>query len=188
MRAYGYAKLGREKEDRDVLVDSSDPGSVELQYVQRAGGEHLFEHDAVGDVLAGRDEHWRDPVPNLCVAEDVVGARRFFDPQRPELGQLAHPVDRLTNLPTLIGVDANVDVRPHARPGNAHPANVFLDITPNLELDHSEAALDRLFRQPLKLGVVVAEPARTCRVRRVAFLAEQVRSTGCAGFGGSQEP
>ena len=169
MRADTYPELRRQQQDRDVLVDTAHPRRVHLQDVQRTRGEHLLEHDAVRDVLAGRDEHRADPTADRRVPEDVVGARGLLDPVRVERRELLHPLDGLRHLPDLVGVDGDADVRAHRRAGDRHPPDVLLEVAADLELDDREAVLDGLDREPLQLLVVVAEPPWSRAVRRIAL-------------------
>lgn len=55
VRADRHAELGREEQDGEVLVDAGDAGGVDLQDVDGAGLEELFEDDTVLDVFAGGD-------------------------------------------------------------------------------------------------------------------------------------
>ena len=84
MRADPNPELRREQENRDVLVHPADPGGVDSAGCQGAGGEHLLEDDAIGDVLTGRNEHRGDRSADRGVAQDVIGAGRLLDPVRVE--------------------------------------------------------------------------------------------------------
>ena len=160
MRADPNPELRREQEDRDVLVHPADPGGVDLQDVEGASGEHLLEDDAIGDVLTGRNEHRGDPSADRGVAQDVIGAGRLLDPVGVELGELVDPVDGLGDLPSLVGVNGDRDVRADGSARDRHPSDVLFEVAADLELDEPKAVLDSLDGEPGQLLVVVAEPTR----------------------------
>src|SRR3954447_3511578 len=128
----------------DILVHSADPGGVDLQDVEGAGAKHLLEDDAVGDVLTGRDEHRGDTSTDRGVAEDIVGAGRLLDPVRVELGELVDPLDGLGDLPSLVGVNGDRDVRADGSARDRHPSDILFEVATDLELDEREAVLDSL--------------------------------------------
>ena len=187
VRAHPHAEPGREQQDRQVLVDARDPGGVDLQHLQGVGLEELLEHDAVGAVLAGRDRDRCHLAGDPGVAEHVVGAGGLLHPGQVEAGQLAHPRDGLLDLPPLVGVDGDPDVRPARRPGDAEAADVVGQVGPHLELDLLEPVRDGLAAQPVQLVVVVAEPARGGGVGGVAVGEQRALAGRTAGTGPLQQ-
>ena len=130
----------------------------------RVGLEELLEHDPVVDVLAGRDPDRGDGPGDRGVAEDVVGAGRLLDPVRIERRQPAHPVDRLADVPALVGIDGQHQLGPDLLADDPDPAQVVLDVRADLHLEPGPALGQRLATQPADLVVVVAEPADRGRV------------------------
>ena len=171
VRAHRHAELGGEQQDRQVLVDARHARGVDLHEVDRAGLEQLLEHDAVGDVFAGGDLD-RLAGPYGGVAEDVVGAGRFLDPVRLVRRQRGHPLHRVGDVPPLVGVDGDPDVRSDGLPGQREPADVVAEVSADLQLDLGEAVGDGLLRKPDQLVVGVAEPAGRGGVRGVALGAQ----------------
>jgi hypothetical protein len=108
------------------------------------------------------------------MAEDVVWACRLLHPGEIVARQLSDPFDRVVDIPALVRVDGNGDVWPDRGPRDREPPDVVVDVGADLELDLSESVGDRFSAQPLEFGVVVAEPARCSRVRRITVF-EQVR-------------
>ena len=104
VRAHRHAELRREQQHREHLVDAAEPARVDLAVVDRLGLQQLLEHDAVRRVLTGRDADRRDRAPDRGVAEHVVGARRLLDPPQAERLEVPHPLDRLPDVPHLVGV------------------------------------------------------------------------------------
>ena len=112
VRADRDAGLGRHEEHREDLVHAAEAAGVDLAYADRLGLQELLEHDPVVDMLAGRDADRRHRAGDRRVAEDVVGAGRLLDPVRVERLELAHPADRLADVPALVGVDREHPVGP----------------------------------------------------------------------------
>jgi hypothetical protein len=108
------------------------------------------------------------------MAEDVVRAGRLLHPGEIVARQLGDPLDRFVDVPALVRVDGNGDVWPDRGSRNPQPSDVVIDVGTDLELDLCEPVGDRFSAQPLKFGVVVAEPARCGCVRRITVF-EQVR-------------
>ena len=68
VRADRHAELRGQQQHRQHLVDAAEPAAVELADVDRVELQQLLEHDAVLDVLAGRD-------PIGATASRIAGAR-----------------------------------------------------------------------------------------------------------------
>jgi hypothetical protein len=168
VRAHGYAELRRQQEDRDVLVDPGHAGRVDLEDLEGVRLQELLEHDAVGHVLAGRDRDRGDAARDGRVAEDVVGTRRLLDPGDVVRSESRHPVDRLGDVPALVRVDRDADVRTHRVPGDGEATDVVLHSTADLELHLREAVRDGLPTEAVELLVGVPEPAGRRRVGGVA--------------------
>src|SRR5690606_35886641 len=181
VRADRDTELGRQQHVRDVLVRAGHARGVDLHDVDRAGLEELLEHDAVRDGLTGGDLDGRHAPADVGVAEDVVGGGRLLDPVGLELGESAHPLDGLADLPALVGVDADADVRADGFAGQPHPVAVLLEVAPDLELDHAETVGDRLPAEPDELVVAVAEPSGRVRVGGVAVRLQLGDALGFAG-------
>ena len=138
---------------------------------QRAGLQELLEHDPVGHVLAGRDRH-RARSPRAIAAwprmsSGLVGSSIQA---RSNWREARHPVDRLVDVPALVGVDGDRDVGTDRLAGDA-PAGVRRRSTsaPTLSLIWANPSRDRLPAQPRELVVVVAEPAGRGGVGRIAL-------------------
>src|SRR5258705_4010784 len=87
VRTDRHPELRREQDHGQHLVHAAEPAAVELADVDRAKLEQLLEHDAVLHVLPRGDANRSDRLADATVAEDVVGARRLFDPPRIDLRQ-----------------------------------------------------------------------------------------------------
>ena len=92
-----------------------------------------------------------DLTGDLGMAEDVVRAGRLLHPGEIVARQLGDPLDRVVDIPALVRVDGNGDVRPDRGPRDLEPSDVVVDST-DLELDLSEPVGDRFSAQPLELG------------------------------------
>ncbi len=182
VRAHGYAELRRQQEDRDVLVDPGHAGRVDLEDLEGVRLQELLEHDAVGHVLAGRDRDRGDAARDGRVAEDVVGARRLLDPGDVVRSESRHPVDRLGDVPALVRVDRDADVRTHRVPGDREATDVVLHGTTDLELHLREAVRDGLPAEAVELLVGVPEPAGRRRVGGVAGGEEGFRTGSATRF------
>ena len=119
-------------------------------------------------VLAGRDADRRDRRGDRGVAQHVVGAGRLLDPPAARTAASAlHPLDRLVDVPDLVGVHHQLPVRAdlladdRARGGRRPRGRA-----PTLILKCVQPVGDRLAAEPADLLVGVAEPARRGRVGR----------------------
>ena len=113
VRADRHAELGRQQQDRDVLVDPADPAGVDLHDVDRPGLQQLLEHDRVGGVLAGGDPDRARP----------PGGSRRGRARRPATSAPRSSTGRTgascsiqsiasAHAPELVGVDRDRHVRP----------------------------------------------------------------------------
>src|SRR4051794_20310815 len=102
------------------------------------------------------------------MAEDVVGARRLLDPVRVERRERAYPAHRLADVPALVGVDGDADVRPAGLARDPQAADVVVEVRADLELDLLVPVREGLRAQAGQLFVGVPEPARGRRVGRIA--------------------
>ena len=94
------------------FVDPAETAAVDLAEVDRFRLEELLEHDPIVAVLARRDADRCDRSSDRGVAKDVVGARGLLDPERLELGESLHALDRLSDVPDLIGVHHEATIQP----------------------------------------------------------------------------
>lgn len=168
VRADRDAELGREQQDRQVLVDAADPGRVDLQERDGPGLQELLEDDPVLHVFAGGHADGADAPGDGGVAEHVVGAGRLLDPVRVVRGERADPLDGGVDVPALVGVDRDGEVGAAHLAGGGEAADVVLEVGADLELDLGEALVEGLLAQAAQLVVVVAEPAGRGGVGRVA--------------------
>ncbi len=104
VRADRNAELRGEEKNRQHLVDSPQPATVELADIDRLELEELLEYDAVLDVLAGRDPEGCDCGADSQMPDDIVRACRLLDPPRIDLGKAFDGMDRLLDSPSLICV------------------------------------------------------------------------------------
>ena len=139
VRADGHPELGGQQQDRDDLVDATEPARVDLADAEGPGRQELLEHDPVVDVLAGGDPDGRHGPGDRGVTEDVVGAGRLLDPVRVERRELRHPVDGDADIPALVGVDGEHPVGPDLVADDPHPAHVVLDVGADLHLEPGPA-------------------------------------------------
>src|SRR3569833_955945 len=107
VRANRNVELPGQQTDAKTLVDAAQTTGVDLTETDGIGLHELLKHDPVLAMLASCDP---DPVRLECacnsgVAEDVVRACGLLNPIRFETRQLLHVVDRLVDLPYLIGID-----------------------------------------------------------------------------------
>ena len=103
----------------------------------------------------------------------------------------SNPVDRVGDVPALVGVDRQLDVGSDRVANEAHAALVVGEVGADLELDQREPVGDGLACQPLDLGVVVAQPTGRGGVRRVAVLEQTLdafAATRLGAFAGSPAP
>jgi hypothetical protein len=80
-----------------AFIHAAQPTRIDLAKVDRAGLHQLLEHHAVLAVLARRDTNTErlQRTTNGRMAKHIIGRGRFLDPPWLELGERAHPVDRL---------------------------------------------------------------------------------------------
>ena len=160
VRADRHAELGREQQDRDVLVDPGHPGGVDLDVRDRAELEQLFE-DRRGSARARRSP--------------PGSARR---PRRSRRGRARRPGWSAPRPSTGRTAPAPASTRSRRRRPSAGwrrwrcgcPARTprgrcrirrtsSSRLAPTLSLIWRKPCVDRLLAQPAQLLVVVAEPA-----------------------------
>lgn len=122
VRADGDAVFRGKERDRGALVDASDPTAVDLQDSQRSALKELLEHHPVRDVLA-EDQ----PPSDHGVTDHIVGAGWCLDPGDVERDQCLHPLDRLVDLPVLVGDHRYCVVRIADGPGGPQSAHFTAD-------------------------------------------------------------
>ena len=115
------------------------------------------------------------------VAQDVIGAGRLLDPQRPCRRQRLHPLDRLVDVPDLVGVDHQDPVVADLLADDADPADVVGQVGADLDLEVPPAGGDAFAAQAADLVVGVAEPARRRRVGGIAVGAHLGLARGALG-------
>ena len=91
MRTDGLAEFGSQQQDGEHFVQTTEPTGVRLYDVDGIAGEELFEHDAIVNVLTGRDAHGPHRTGDGPVAENVIGADGLLDPPGIELGERPQP-------------------------------------------------------------------------------------------------
>jgi hypothetical protein len=71
---YRNGEFGRQKEDREYLVDTTETASIQLHRIQRFGLQQLLEHNSVVDVFACSNTHtiWLEGSTNARVPEDII--------------------------------------------------------------------------------------------------------------------
>ena len=97
------------------------------------------------------------------------------------------PVDRVGDVPALVGVDRQLDVGSDCVSNEADSALVVGEVGADLELDQLEPVGHGLACQPLDLGVVVAQPSGRGGVRGVAVLEQTLGAFAATGFGALQD-
>ncbi len=98
-----------------------------------------------------------------------------------------HPVDRLADLPHLVGVDHQEAVRPHHLARDGEPPDVVVEVAADLHLDVVEAGVHRLAAEPPQLVVGIAEPAGRGGVAGIALALERGDALGLARLGAAQD-
>src|SRR5690606_35832076 len=102
------------------------------------------------------------------VAGDGVGAGGRPARGGAERGERSDPFDGRGDLPALVRVDRDREVRPADLARLAEPADVVLEIGADLELDLGEAVGHGLTGEALELLIGVAEPPGARGVRRIS--------------------
>ena len=92
----------------------------------------------------------------------------LLDPHRVELREGLHPLDRLRHIPHLVGVDHQGGVGSDDLTRDREPADVFVEVGADLQLDVAVAGIHRLLAQPPQFLVGVAQPPGARRVAGVA--------------------
>src|SRR5207342_1797449 len=141
VRTDGRSELRGEEHYRKALVHAAEPAGIDLAEADGAGLHELLEHDAILTLLARRDANRRDGASDGCVAEDVVGTRGLLDPPRVERRQLADPVDRLADVPDLVGIHHELALRPDLGPNECSASQVVTPVAADLDLEVRPALL-----------------------------------------------
>src|SRR5688572_27793309 len=105
VRANRDVELFGEQHHGQAFVDAAQPAAVELTEADRFELHELLENYAVLAHLAGGNADRGDGLGNRRMANDIIRRGRLFDPPQIELGQLADILDRLGDVPALVGVD-----------------------------------------------------------------------------------
>ena len=113
------------------------------------------------------------------MSSGLVGSSTHASPAG---SQAVDPGDRLVDVPRLVGIDGQTDVRTDRLAGEGEAADVGVDVGADLELDLAEPGGDRLGGKANHLVVGVAEPPRAGCVRRVA-VGEQLLGAGISAGG-----
>ena len=167
MRVDDHAELGGEQQIGDVLVHARDPAGVDLHDVDRAVLKQLFEDDPVRHVLPRCHPYRGYPLAYARQSQDVVGVGRLLDPGDVELREKPDAVDRLVDVPDLVGVEGKADVIADRFAGEIAAAAVVLGAGAYLQLHKTEARGHRVGTQRHEPLVVVTKPACRRRVRGV---------------------
>nr|GEZ78905.1 hypothetical protein [Tanacetum cinerariifolium] len=141
------------------LVDPAQAAGIDLHHVNRLTHDQLLEDNAVLAHFARGHLHRLDPETNGTVALDVVRAGGFFDEPRRGEGQFADPVNGLVDLPDLIGIDHQMTLRPQHLAGDAHAADVVLQVAADLQFDMGKTTVHRLLTQAPQFVVRVTQPS-----------------------------
>ena len=82
VRADRYAAFGGHEEHGEDLVDSSEPTTVDLDELDCFGLQELFEQHAVLAALPGGHPDGSDGPGDGRMAENIIWAGGFLDPER----------------------------------------------------------------------------------------------------------
>ena len=145
MRTHRHAELRGHQQHDEHFVQTAETATVDLTEIDRLRLQQLLEDHAILAMLAGRDaDHRREAPADRGVAEDVVGARRLFDPPRIELRETAHVRDRFIDFPDLIRVHHQLAVGADFLAQNARAPHIFVEIAADLLLEMRPALPRRL--------------------------------------------
>src|SRR5262245_39701039 len=104
MGANGDAEFGGQEHNGQDFVDPTEAAAINLAEADGFGLHQLLKHNTVLAMFAGSNADGGNGAGNAGVAEDVVGAGRFFNPPGAKLGQVGHPLNSLLDFPDLVGV------------------------------------------------------------------------------------
>ncbi|MNE76364.1 hypothetical protein D3C80_1725950 [compost metagenome] len=76
------------------------------------------------------------------MAFDIVRAGRFFDKPRTGEGEGIHPGDSVVGFPYLIGVNHQFAIRTDNFAGDAHAADIVLQIAPDFQFQVVKTGVD----------------------------------------------
>jgi len=153
MRVDADAEFSSHQENRQILVDAPDAGSIDLDDIHRASLEELFEHHPVVSMFARGHGHRRDTLANGCVPQNVIRARRLLDPCDVEFSELPQPRNGRADIPALIGIDGQCHRMADGTARNATAANVIIDVGTHFDLDRAKAIVHGLDSQACELLV-----------------------------------
>ena len=161
MRTDRDARLGSQEEHRDRLVDPAQAAGVELPDGHRPGLQELLDHDPVVGVLTGGhpDPEGLEGPEDPGMTEDVVRAGRLLDEARSREGEVGHPIDRLVDVPDLVGVHHQDPVGSDLLADDGQAPDVVRTVATHLELELGPARGHAFPTQAADLRIVIAEPA-----------------------------
>src|SRR5579885_1103922 len=159
VRTHGNIEFRREQHDCQRFAESTEPATIQLAEVDGARLQKLLEDYAIGAMLSGCDADWMNGAAYGRVPENIVGAGRFFDPERIESGQRAHEIDRLDDVTSMISIHhhqaTGSDFLAHQR-GAAH---VFVGVPADLDLETGPSGRPRLAAQFPHEFIRIAHPS-----------------------------
>lgn len=110
------------------------------------------------------------------MTQNIVGARRFFDPQWLEIFQLLHPFDRLINVEDLVRIQHERRLITDFVSHQLAAFNVAIQVKADLDLESCEAQFLVLVAQRNHFLVAIAKPAGRCSVSQISVLHQLIRS------------
>ncbi len=123
-------------------------------------------------MLSGRHADRGDLPTDSSVTQDVVGTGGLLDPERIETAQLVDSVNRLLDIPGLVGVDHQKAVRSDLVADQRGAAGILGAGRPNLHFEGVPASGHSLTTESLYPLVGVSEPTGRRRVGGISALAQ----------------
>ena len=80
------------------------------------------------------------------------------------MGQRLHSLDGFWNIPNLVGIDHQRDIRADHRTCYAEPTLIIFRISTDLKFDMPIALLNRFAAEPFELLVRITQPPGGCRI------------------------
>jgi hypothetical protein len=167
VRAHRHVELCGHQHHGEVFVHAAKTAAVDLAEIDGPGLQQLFEHDSVGAVLPGGNANRPHGARDRGMAEDVVRARRLFDPPRIQIRERAHAIDRLPHVPLLIRIDHQLSHRADRVSDQFDAPAIVFGPSANLDLEMRPAVGDRLTAQVSDRVVAVTHPPDRRRVRGI---------------------